>query len=93
MERTILVRSDWLFWTAFEGGPLWPVLSFRLVRPNCPFPFDEIVVPSTALLHPAYKNNNQTRSGLCNRNVDSSVHFLVEFSNLKPEFLLNGKHP
>ena len=25
---------------------------------------DKIVVPSTALLYPAYKNNNQTRSGL-----------------------------
>ena len=25
------------------------------------FPFDKIVVPSTALLYPAYKNNNQTR--------------------------------
>ena len=27
-------------------------------------PFDKIVVPSTALLHPAYKNNNQTRGSL-----------------------------
>ena len=29
-----------------------------------PFPFDKIVVPRTALLYPAYKNNNQTRGGL-----------------------------
>ena len=29
-----------------------------------PFPFDKIVVPSTALLYPAYKNNNQMHGGL-----------------------------
>ena len=29
-----------------------------------PFPFDKIVVPSATLLYPAYKNNNETRSGL-----------------------------
>ena len=28
------------------------------------FPFDKIVVPSTALLYLAYRNNNQTRGGL-----------------------------
>ena len=28
------------------------------------FPFDKIVVPSTALLYPSYKNNNQKRGGL-----------------------------
>ena len=27
----------------------------RSVGPKCPFPFDKIAVPSTALLHPAYK--------------------------------------
>ena len=53
-----------IFGTSFEGGPLWPVWSFRSVGPKCPFPFDKIVVPSTALLHPAYKNNNQTRGSL-----------------------------
>ena len=31
---------------------------------KCPFSFDKIVVPSTALLYPAYKNNHQTRGGL-----------------------------
>ena len=53
-----------IFWTSFEGGPLWPVWSFRSVGPKCPFPFDKIVVPSPALLYPAYKNNNQTCGGL-----------------------------
>ena len=33
-------------------------------RVKQPFPFDKIVVPSAALLYPAYKNNNQTRGGL-----------------------------
>ena len=55
-ERTISVWSD----RNIRGCPLWPVWSFRSVRPKCPFPFDKIVVPSTALL----KNNNQTRGGL-----------------------------
>ena len=32
-------------------------------RVKWPFPFDKIVVPSTALLYPAYKNNNQTLGG------------------------------
>ena len=34
------------------------------VGPKCPLSFDKIVVPSTALLYPAYRNNNQTRGGL-----------------------------
>ena len=37
---------------------------FGVVGPKSPFPFDKIVVPSTALLYPAYKNNNQTHGGL-----------------------------
>ena len=53
-----------IFGTTFEGGPLWPVHSFRSVGPKCPFLFDKIVVPSTALLHPAYKNNTQMCCGL-----------------------------
>ena len=49
MEQTIWVRSDQNinFATTSEGGPLWPVWSF-----HCPFPFDKIVVSSTALPHP-----------------------------------------
>ena len=35
---------------------LWPVWPFRSVGPKCAFPFAKIVVPSTALLYPAYKN-------------------------------------
>ena len=46
-----------IFGTSFEGGPQWPVWSFRSVEPKCPFPFAKIVVPSTALLYPAYRNN------------------------------------
>ena len=53
-----------LFGTSFEGGPLWPVWSFQSVGPKCPFPFDKIVISSTALLYPAHKNNNQTWGGL-----------------------------
>ena len=40
------------------------VLSDRNIWDHlCPFPFDKIVVSSTALLLLAYKNNNQTRGG------------------------------
>ena len=53
-----------IFGTNFEDGQLWPVRLFRSAITNCPFPFDKTVVPSTALLNPAYKNSNQTRSGL-----------------------------
>ena len=53
-----------IFGTSFEGGPLWPVWSFRSIWPKCPFPFDKIVVPSIYLLSPAYKNNNRTRRRL-----------------------------
>ena len=53
-----------IFETTFESGPLWPVRLSRSVGPKCPFPFDTIVVPRTALLYPTYKNNNQTRGVL-----------------------------
>ena len=53
-----------IFGTSFDSGPLWPVWSFRSVGQKRSFPFDKIIIPSTALLYPAYKNNNQTRGGL-----------------------------
>jgi len=40
-------------------GILSLVWSFRLVGSKCPLPFDKILIPSTTLLHPAYKCNNQ----------------------------------
>ena len=36
---------------------LWLVWSFQSVGPKCPFPFDKIVAPSTALLYPACKKS------------------------------------
>ena len=53
-----------IFGTSFEGCPLGPVRLSRSAGPKRPFPFDKIVVPSTTLLYPTYKNNNQTRGGL-----------------------------
>ena len=51
------------------SGPALKVVHFhwsdhfgQSVGPKCPFAFDIIVVPSTALLYPTYKNNNQTQS-------------------------------
>ena len=64
---------------------------------KCPFPFDKIFVPSTAPLHPAYKNNDQTRGGLgrvCAIEMYRSIgHTGGNFRNSKPEFLLNGERP
>ena len=51
----------WIFGTTFH---LKVVRSFRSVGSKHPFPFDKIVVPSTALLYPTCKNNNQTCGGL-----------------------------
>ena len=91
MERTISVRSDRNIWDYLEGGPLSPILTalvYSVVWTECPFPFDKIVVPSTSLMYPAhkeaYKNNNQTRSGL--GRVHRSIGH-VEF----PKFSLNEK--
>ena len=50
--------------TSFEGGPLWPVQLSCLVGPKCPFPFDKIVIPSTALLYSPYKNKNKMCCGV-----------------------------
>ena len=75
-------------------GPLWPILTglvISVVWTECPFPFDKIVVPSTSLLFPADKNNNQKRSGLGRVFITgmyrSTGH--VEF----PKVLLNEKGP
>ena len=65
-----------IFGTSFEGGPLWPVWSFRSIGPKCAFPFDKIVIPSIDLLSPAYKNNNRTRGSLgrvCAGEMNSSI--------------------
>ena len=64
IERTISVWSDRNIPDQLERCPFWPFRSFRSVGPKCPFPFDTIVVPRTALLYPTYKNNNQTRGFL-----------------------------
>ena len=66
MQRTTFgsLLPGGIFGTNTERDPLWPDNSIRSVGLKCPFPFDKIAVPSTALLYPAYKNNNQMRGGL-----------------------------
>ena len=97
MERTISVWSD-----RNIGDQLWrwSTLTGLVISvgwslgPKCPFPFDKIVVPTTALLYPAYKNKNQTRSGLGQVCATGMYHPLGtwNFRNFKPEFFLNRKH-
>ena len=74
-----------IFGTSFEGGPLWPLWSFRSAGPKCPFPFEKIVVPSATLFCPAYKNNNQTE---CTVPLG-----MWNFQNFRPKFLLSGERP
>ena len=61
-------------------------------RVKWPFPFNKIVVPSTALLYPAYKNNNQTRGGL-GRVCATGMYRSISEISCKPEFFFNGTRP
>ena len=65
----------------YSGPSCGPLLVVWSVGPKCPFPFDKSVVPSTALLHPACKNNNQTHGGLGEVCATEMYHFIghVEF--------------
>ena len=85
MEWTISVWSDRNMHDQF----------WRSVRPKCPFPFDKIVVPSTTLLYPAYKNNNQMHGGLgwvCATGMYRSIGH-VEFPNCQNGIFVEWKAP
>ena len=85
MERTISVWSD-----RNIRDQLW-----RSVGPKCPFPFDKIVVPSTALLYPACKNNNQTCGGL-GRGGETGMYrstWRVEFPKFQTRIFDEWKAP
>ena len=84
-----------IFETSYKGGPLWPVWSFWSVGPKNPFPFDKIVVPSTAVLNPAYKNNNQTCGGLgrvCATGMYCSIGH-VKFPKFQTRIFVKWKVP
>ena len=85
-----------IFGTSFEGGPLWPVWVFRSVGLKSPFSFDKIVVPSTALLYPAYKRTITTGAVAWVGSMQPECTITLgtwNFRNFKPKFLLNGKRP
>ena len=94
-EHFGLVRSEY-------SGPGLKVVLFdqsghfgRSDGPKCPFPFDKIAVPSTALLYPAYKNNNQTRGGLgrvCATGMYRSTGH-VEFPKIQTGIFVEWKAP
>ena len=94
MERAISVRSDRNIW-----DNLWrwftltsPLISVGPTRKS--FPFDKIVVPSTALLYPACSGNNkQTRGGLeriCETGMNRSI-WHVEFSKFQTKIFVEWK--
>ena len=73
----------------------WSRYLGRSVGPKCPFPFDQIVFHGTALLYPAYKNNNQTRGGLgrvCATGMYSSIG-QVEFPKFQTGIFVEWKVP
>ena len=76
-------------------GPLWPVQLSRLVGLKCPFPFDKIFVPSTALLYPARKNNDLRHGGLGQFCATQCTVPLgtCNFRHFKLEYLLNESAP
>ena len=78
-----LVRTEYL------GPSCGPLLAVWLVGPKCPFPFDKIVVPSTALIYPASKNNNHTHGGLGEVRATEMYHSIgyVEFPKFQTGIL------
>ena len=58
-------------------------------------PFDKIVVPSTALLYPAYKNNDQMRDGLRRGCATAMYCFIghVKFPKLQTGIFVEWKAP
>ena len=80
-----------IFETSFEGGPLCLVGLSRSVGQKCLFSFDKIAAPSTALLSPAYKINNQTRGGLGRVCATTPLHVHVEFLKFLTRIFLAWK--
>ena len=78
-----LVRTEYL------GPSCGPLLAVWLVGPKCPFPFDKIVVPSTALIYPASKNNNHTHGDLGEVRATEMYHSIgyVEFPKFQTGIL------
>ena len=79
MERTISVWSV-RRWSSLTGLVI---------------PFDKIVVPSTALLYPACKNNNQARAGLgrvCATGMYRSIEH-VQFPKFQTGTFVEWKAP
>ena len=74
-----------IFGTTFKYGPIWSVQLSS-------FPFAKSFVPSTALLYPAYKYDNQTLGTLIWVVIYCSFRGTWNFRHLKnAEFLLNRK--
>ena len=82
-----------IFGTSFEGAPLWPVLSFRSVRPKCPFPFDKLLspVPLFWILLTRTINKLAVVWVGCVQPECTVRLGTWNFRNFKLEFLLNGK--
>ena len=95
MERTILVWSNHNIWDQLWKWSTLTGLVVSVGQMKCPFPFDKIVVPSTAHLYPAYKNNNQMHSGLgqaCATGLCSSIGH-VEFPKFQTGIFVEWKAP
>ena len=97
MEQTInfWFGSTGIFGTTFEVGPLLPVQLSWSVGLKCPFSLDIIVVSSSTLLRPAYKNNNQMHLGfgrVCSARMYCSIE-QVEFVKFQSGILIEWQAP
>ena len=89
MERTISVWFDRNIRDQFWTLSTLTGLVISVGRTGMSFSIWQNYCPSTAVLYPAHKNNNQTRGGL--GRVCATRMGTRNFRNFKSEFLLNGK--
>ena len=70
-----------MFGTSHEGGPLWPVWSFRLIGPKCPFPFDK----NDGLRHIpiAHENSPKSAQNIAKKRSNSARIFEKRAWNLE----------
>ena len=85
-----------IFRTSFEGGPLWPVWSFRSVGPKYPFPFCKLLFPVPLFCFLVTRTiTKRAVAWVGSLQPESTVPLGTwNFRNFKLIFCcLNGKHP
>ena len=88
-------RPTTIFGTSFEGGPLWPVWSFRSVRRIFPFHLTKLLSPVPLFCILLMRTITKCAVAWVRPvQPDCAVPLGIwNFQNFKQEVLLNGKHP